>query len=79
MDEVKAVFQTNSSSLAKASSFQKRNVTSWNINSMKASEVMYLELSKFVEISNDVCIQMLVQLLYDYGMIDKHETKKGHY
>ena len=46
---------------------------------MKPSEVMYLELSKFDEISNDGCIQMLVELLYDYGLIDKHETKKEHY
>ena len=79
MDEVKTVIQSNISNLTKAISFQKRYVTSWNINSMKASEVMYLELSKFDEISNDGCIQMLVELLYDYGLINKHDTKKGHY
>ena len=76
MDEVKAVIQTNSSSLANAILIQKRYVTSWNINSMKTYDVVYLELLKFDEMINYGCIQMLVELLYDYDMIDKHETKK---
>ena len=40
---------------------------------------MYLDLSKFDEISNDGCIQMLVEMLHDYGLIDKDENRKGHY
>ena len=33
--------------------------------------MLYLDLSKFDEISNDGCIQMLVEMLYDFGLIDK--------
>ena len=47
--------------------------------SMKLSEVMYLELSKVSKTSNGGCIQMLVELLNDYGLIDKHPTKERHH
>ena len=40
---------------------------------------MYLDLSKFDEISNDGCIQMLVEMLHDYGLIDKDKNRIGYY
>ena len=41
--------------------------------------MLYLDLSKFDEISNDGCIQMLVEMLRDFGMIDKDQDRPGHY
>ena len=41
--------------------------------------MLYLELSKFDEISNDGCIQVLVELLHDFGLINKDPNREGYY
>lgn len=41
--------------------------------------MVYLELSKHDEISIDSSIQVLVELLHDYGLIDKDTSKYGNY
>lgn len=40
--------------------------------------MVYLELSKHDEISNDGSIQAPVELLHDYELIDKDTTKNGN-
>ena len=42
-------------------------------------QLLYLELSKFDEISNDGCIQVLVELLHNYDLIDKDINREVHY
>ena len=65
--------------LTKANVFQYCYVESWNINTNEYSQVMYLDLSKFDEISNDDCTQMLIEMLHDYSLIEKDMNKTGHY
>ena len=73
------IMHKNTADFMKACQFQQRYIHSWNVNLSEVSQVVYLELSKFDKISNDGCIQMLVELLHDYGLIEKDKTRKGHY
>ena len=45
----------------------------------ESSQILYLDLSKFDEISNDGYIQMLIKILHDFGLIDKDVDRNGHY
>ena len=73
------MIRSNKVLLTKATDFHTRYVFSWNISVKECSQVMYLDLSKFDEISNDGCIQMLVEMLHDCGLIDKDINRVGHY
>ena len=54
-------------------------MASWNKSAPEVSMLMYLELSKFDEISNDGSVQVLIELLHDYGLIEKDTGNIGHY
>lgn len=64
---MKELFNMNKSKLMRAQSFQRHYIKSWNSNRLEVSQMLYIELSKFDEISNDGCIQVLVELLHDFG------------
>ena len=79
IDEIQGWFDTKKSKLILARNLQKSYVETWNISVSEVSQLLYLEVSKFDEISNNRCIQVLVELLHDYGLIDKDSNRAGHY
>ena len=68
------IIRNNTVLMTQAKSFQSRYIESWNINVNECSQMMYLDLSKFDEISNDGCTQMLVEMLHDYGFIETYSV-----
>ena len=45
----------------------------------ETSQLLYLDLSKFDEIYNDMHIQILVELFHYYELINKNHSRKGYY
>lgn len=70
--EERVVKQWGQNSVSIISEIIRINVVSWNISVKEYSQVMYLDHSKFDEISNDGCIQMLLEMLHDY--VINHEV-----
>ena len=62
----------------RARDFQVNDVSSWSKSSLEASMILYLELSKFDEISNDGSVQVLIEILHDCGLINKYPDRNGH-
>ena len=56
IDTMKNIFNLNKATLMRARSFQRHYTQCWNSNASEVSQMLYLELSKFDEISNDGCI-----------------------
>ena len=73
IDAITSLFNTNKSSFMRVRDFQKNYVASWNKSAPEVSMLMYLELSKFDEVSNDGSVQVLIELLHDYGLIEKRQ------
>ena len=79
IDEITSLFNRNKSSFMRVRDFQENYVASWNKSAPEVSMLMYLELSKFDEISNDGSVQVLIELLHDYGLIEKDTDKLLEY
>ena len=46
---------------------------------MKPSQMLYLDSSNFDDISSDGSIKILVEILHNFGLIDKDVDRNGHY
>lgn len=79
IDAVQLIFNKNISTCMRARDFQGNYVASWNKSAPEVSMLLDLELSTFDEISNDSSVQVLIELLHDYGLINKDTGKHGHY
>ena len=79
INSMKNMLNTNNANLMRARLFQHNYVKTWNSNALEVSQMLYLELSKFDEISSDCCIQVLDELLHDFGLIEKDINRDGHY
>jgi hypothetical protein len=64
--------------MKQAVNFQICYVESWNPMVQYPASLMYLPLRQHDEILKDGCLQVMVELLHDFGLLNKSETK-GHY
>eukprot|EP00978_Attheya_sp_CCMP212_P030616 scaffold113168_cov100-Attheya_sp.AAC.1 len=64
--------------LKKAKDFQSNYVNSWNPSVSYPTSMIYLPLSQHDEVSRDGCLQVIVELLHDFGLLKKSH-RKGHY
>ena len=71
IDFISNIFCSGKNLSLKAGLFQSKYTKSWNSNFAEISQMVYLELSKHYRISDDGAIQVLVELLYNYGLIKK--------
>ena len=75
IDNMVTAFNNNKESLLSVCSFQKQYTKSWNSRILEVSQLLYLNLSKFNELSNDGSIQILVEFRHDFGLSDKGVNK----
>ena len=64
--------------LKQVSDFQSNFVSSWNPSIEYPTSMIYLPLSQHDEVSKDGCLQVIVELLHDFGLLTKSE-RKGQY
>ena len=79
VDFITQIFMDKKELLVKSELFQRTYTKSWNPTVMETSQMIYLELSKHNKISNDGAIQVLVEFLHDYCLIDKDSDNYGSY
>eukprot|EP00978_Attheya_sp_CCMP212_P000817 scaffold1711_cov60-Attheya_sp.AAC.5 len=64
--------------LKQATDFQSQYVSTWNSAVKYPTSMICLPLSQHDEVSKDGCLQVIVKLLHDFGLLKK-SNRKGHY
>ena len=69
--ELRDIAFNTQSLFQKAACFQRLFVESWNPTVREVSQMLYLSLSRHEEVQKLGMIQMIVELLYDFGILEK--------
>ena len=79
IDTMRNIINSRKVQLVQTRLFQDTHVSSWNINALIVSWLMYLEISKLDEVSNEGGVQVLVEMFHDFGLIEKDPSRKCHF